>query len=395
MHTSLAAQLAQLELGHLKVERIGPTAISEPPDPDAVTQTLSAVWSDLFALFPDTALENDAEELAWGMVNLFHRAAAKRGAQIDRATDEIRCLLASADGSEIHTSELESQIDRARSAEVAMLALEAFREVAASLYMNETGSSWRPAGGSRLNHSRGLTSAVVEGRDFLRARSETRRTAAMPQGTPVVFAGGRLSFATNEDAACFGTNVWETLDKVRDRVADMVLVHGGDGKGADRLAASWAERRKVPQVAFGLDSRLGARAGFRRNEQMLSLDPRYVVAFAGNGVLERLVIQAKERGVSCRRPARAARHEPEACRAHRRRGGVTAAAGPAPAGPASLAIPSASNLLCAGRPVRPRRPGGRPNADNQGLGACRKHVLTGRLGAASSPGGNSRLQVPR
>ena len=297
MHTSLAAQLAQLELGHLKVERIGPTAISEPPDPDAVTQTLSAVWSDLFALFPDTALENDAEELAWGMVNLFHRAAAKRSAQIDRATDEIRCLLASADGSEIHTSELESQIDRARSAEIAMLALEAFREVAASLYMNETGSSWRPAGGSRLNHSRGLTSAVVEGRDFLRARSETRRTAAMPQGTPVVFAGGRLSFATNEDAACFGTNLWETLDKVRDRVADMVLVHGGDGKGADRLAASWAERRKIPQVAFGLDSRLGARAGFRRNEQMLSLDPRYVVAFAGNGVLERLVIQAKERGV--------------------------------------------------------------------------------------------------
>lgn len=54
---------------------------------------------------------------------------------------------------------------------------------------------------------------------------------------------------------------------------------------------------KILQVAFGLDSRLGTRAGFRRNVQMLSLDPRYVVAFAGNGVLERLVIQAKECGV--------------------------------------------------------------------------------------------------
>lgn len=298
MHTSLAAQLAQLELGHLKVERIASPASTELPDPDAVSQTLAAIWSDLLALFPETALEDDAEELAWGIVNLFHRAAAKRSAQIDRATDEIRCLLASADGSEIHTSELETQIDRARAAEVAMLGLEGFREAAASLYMNETGLSWRPAGGSRLNHSRGLTSAVVQGRDFLRARSEARRSAAMPQGTPVVFAGGRLSFATAEDAKAFAGNVWETLDKVRDRVADIVLVHGGDGKGADRLAASWAERRKVAQVAFGLDSRLGARAGFRRNEQMLSLDPRYVVAFAGNGVLERLVIQAKERGVS-------------------------------------------------------------------------------------------------
>jgi hypothetical protein len=166
------------------------------------------------------------------------------------------------------------------------------------LYMSETGSSWRPAGGSRLSHASALTSAVVDGRDFLRARSEARRRAAMPEGTPVVFAGGRLSFATGEEAKAFADNVWATLDKVRERVADLVLVHGGDGKGVDRLAAAWAERRQVPQVAFGLDTRLGARAGFRRNEQMLSLNPRYLVAFAGNGVLERLVIQAKEKGVA-------------------------------------------------------------------------------------------------
>lgn len=296
MHTSLAAQLAQLELGHLAIEQIhaGP---GEPPDPDAVTQTLGAIWSDLFALFPETALEDDAEEIAWGFVNLFHRAAAKRSGQIDRATDEIRCLLASADGSEVHSAELEKQIERARAAETAMLSLEVCREVAALLYLNETGSSWRPAGGSRLNHSPGLTSAVVDGREFLRARSEARRKAAMPQGSPVVFAGGRLSFPDAEAARAFADNVWDTLDKVHEQVADMVLVHGGDGKGVDRLAACWAERRKVAQVAFELDSRLGARAGFRRNEQMLALNPRYVVAFAGNGVLERLVIQAKEQGV--------------------------------------------------------------------------------------------------
>ena len=120
----------------------------------------------------------------------------------------------------------------------------------------------------------------------------------MPEGTPVLFAGGRLSFGTDEDAKTFAASVWDTLDKVRERVADLVLVHGGDSKGADRLAAAWAERRKVPQVAFGLDTRLGARAGFKRNEQMLSLNPRYLVAFAGNGVLKRLVIQSKEKGVA-------------------------------------------------------------------------------------------------
>lgn len=297
MRTTLAAQLAQLELGHLTVQSGAAASIELPPD-DALGQTLGAVWSDLFALFPDTALEDDAEELAWGFVNLFHRAAAKRSAQIDRATDEVRCLIASADGSEVHSSELESQIKRARAAEAAMLGLEAMREAAALLYMNETGSSWRPAGGSRLNHGANSTSAVVDGRAFLKARAETRRRAAMPAGTPVIFAAGRSSFPTDADAKAFATNVWDTLDKVREHVADLVLVHGGDSKGTDRLAASWAEQRKVPQVTFALDRRLGTRAGFRRNEQMLSLAPRFVVAFPGNGVLERLVIDAKEKGLT-------------------------------------------------------------------------------------------------
>jgi hypothetical protein len=297
MHTTLAAQLAQLELGHLTIDQTERPTTNELPESEAVEQTLAAIWSELLALFPDTALEDDAEEIAWGLVNIFHRAAAKRSAEIDRATDEIRVLLASADGSEVHSVELEQQIAKAQAAEAAMLGLEALREAAALLYMNETGSSWRPATGSRPNHHSALTSAVVEGRDFLRARSESRRRASMPAGTPVLFAGGRLSFASADDAKALANNVWVTLDKVRDRVADMVLVHGGDTKGLDRIAAAWAERRKVAQVTFALDRRLGSSAGFRRNEQMLSLKPRCLVAFSGNGVLERLVLQAKEKGV--------------------------------------------------------------------------------------------------
>jgi hypothetical protein len=297
MHSTLAAQLAHLELGHLSIERAESSDRTELPGADAVEQTLAAIWSDLFALFPDTALEEDAEEIAWGLVNLFHRAASKRNAQVDRATDEIRCLLASADGSEVHSTDLERQIGRAQAAEAAMIGLEAFRECAAQLYLDETGSSWRPATGSRANHGAALTSAVIEGRDYLRARSESCRRASMPEGTPVLFAGGRLSFADAGDAKALSSNVWDTLDKVHGHVADMVLVHGGDTRGLDRIAGAWAERRKVAQVAFGLDRRLGSRAGFRRNEQMLSLSPRCLIAFPGNGVLERLVISAKAKGV--------------------------------------------------------------------------------------------------
>jgi hypothetical protein len=298
MHGDFTAQLARFDLGQLSFCPPPENATTDLPEEEAIAQTLHGLWSDLFALFPDTALETDAEEIAWGMVNLFHRAAAKRAHQIDRATDEIRLLIASADGSEVHSSKLEEQIGRARSAEAAMLGLEAFREAAAYLYMRETGSSWRPSTGSRLNHSSEMTSALVEGRDYMRARAQASRRAAMPEGTPVIFAGGRQSFSDADAAKAFASNVWETLDKVRGHVADMVLVHGGDTKGVDRLAASWAEQRQVPQVTFSLDRRLGARAGFRRNEQMLSLKPRYLIAFPGNGVLERLVIDAKQRRIS-------------------------------------------------------------------------------------------------
>lgn len=297
MKSILAAQLSELELGHVHVRSLDPPVTTELPESEAIGQTLAAIWSDLLALFPGTALEGDAEEIAWGLVNIFHRAAAKRARELDRATDEIRLLVASADGSEVHSSELERQVERARAAEAAMTGLEQIRETAAALYLDETGSSWRPAGGSRLNYGASLTSAVVEGREFLRARSERRRAAATPEGTPVLFAGGRLSFATAVEAKALANLVWETLDRVRDRVADLLLVHGGDSKGLDRIAAAWAERRKVPQVTFALDRRLGARAGFRRNEQMLSLKPRCLVAFPGNGVLERLVIDAKQRGI--------------------------------------------------------------------------------------------------
>src|SRR5690606_32182762 len=133
-------------------------------------------------------------------------------------SSELRAPVATAAGSAVHTHELETQIERAQCAESAMLALEEMREVAAALYLNEFGSSWKPVSSSRFNHGAMLTSALVEGRDFLRARAEAKRRAAMPEGTPVIFAGGRTRHATDEEALTFANNIWATLDKVRDRV---------------------------------------------------------------------------------------------------------------------------------------------------------------------------------
>jgi len=122
MHTSFADQLTGLDLAGFS---IGPAPVSSTdfPTREAVVQTLEAVWSDLFALFSGTALEADAEDLGWAFVNLFHRSADRKSKALDRATDEVRALVAIADGSEVQTSELETQVERAQCAESAMLAL--------------------------------------------------------------------------------------------------------------------------------------------------------------------------------------------------------------------------------------------------------------------------------
>ncbi|UAB79001.1 DUF2493 domain-containing protein [Erythrobacter sp. SCSIO 43205] len=297
MYDNLASQLAGLDPSGFSIAP-APFNDTDFPAETALQQVLEAVWSDLFALFADTALEADAEDLAWGFVNLFHRAASRKSSQLDRATDEIRALITCADGSEVHSSKLEEQVLRAQSADASMQAFEQMREIAACLYRDETGSSWKPVAGSRAMHSRTLTSAVIDGRDFLRARRERRMSAHSPEGTPVVFAGGRNRFASDTEAKTYAANIWATLDKVRNVVPDLYLVHGGDTKGADRLAASWAERHEVQQLTFSLDRRLGARAGFKRNEQMLALQPRYVVAFPGNGVTERLVVEARRQRIT-------------------------------------------------------------------------------------------------
>ncbi len=182
MYDSFIAQLAGLDLASFSFQPAPFNETDFPPD-DAAEQTIGAVWSDLFALFADTALEADAEDIAWGFVNLFHRAGTRKSASLDRAADEIRALLAAADGSEVHSSNLEEQVERAQAAEASMLAFEQMREVAASLYRDETGSSWKPMSGSRASHSKTLTSAVIDARDFLKVRAERRRAALTPEGT--------------------------------------------------------------------------------------------------------------------------------------------------------------------------------------------------------------------
>jgi hypothetical protein len=107
--------------------------------------------------------------------------------------------------------------------------MEFFRHAAADLFEAHTGSAWRPRAGSKVNH-RALTAAMMD-------------------------AG-------------------EVLDKVLAKHRDMVLLHGGSPKGAEFIAARWADTRKVRQVVFKPDwTRHAEAAPFKRNDQLLKAMP--------------------------------------------------------------------------------------------------------------------------
>ncbi len=77
----------------------------------------------------------------------------------------------------------------------------------------------------------------------------------------------------------------------------MVLLHGGSPKGAERIAACWAESRKVTQIAFKPNRNRRAKAApFRRNDEMLSVMPAGVIFFPG--ITENLRDKARRFGIT-------------------------------------------------------------------------------------------------
>ncbi|MBP7339770.1 TonB-dependent receptor plug domain-containing protein [Niveispirillum sp.] len=69
-------------------------------------------------------------------------------------------------------------------------------------------------------------------------------------------------------------------------------------KGAERIAACWAENRRVPQIVYKPDwTRHKKAAPFRRNDQMLETLPIGLIAFPGSGITQNLADKAHKMGV--------------------------------------------------------------------------------------------------
>lgn len=78
----------------------------------------------------------------------------------------------------------------------------------------------------------------------------------------------------------------------------MVLLHGGTPRGAERIAAAWADTRGVTQIVFKPDwTRHGKSAPFKRNDQLLEVLPIGLIVFPGSGITDNLADKARTMGI--------------------------------------------------------------------------------------------------
>ncbi|NJL72949.1 MAG: DUF2493 domain-containing protein [Candidatus Competibacteraceae bacterium] len=259
------------------------------PEARLVAGAIADIFDALVVALRDTRLEPDLDDLLWSTVNLFHRAVQRIERTLDDNEQAQRRSQTEQDGSEVRSVELERLIAEGVTLIERRDAMEAFRDHAAELFERHTYSAWRPRAGSLASH-RTLTAAMIDSRDFLAAKRRAEGELLMPAGPKVAFTGG-VDFNDHH-------LIWDRLDKVHAKHPDMVLLHGGSPKGAERIAARWADTRKVSQIAFRPDwTRHGKAAPFKRNDQMLAVLPIGVLVFPGSGIQHNLADKAKMLGI--------------------------------------------------------------------------------------------------
>jgi hypothetical protein len=289
-HTSSPTDHVLVEL-----QLYGYRPFQDQPDPrplpkaQAVAGAVADIFDALIATLRDTRLEPDLDDLLWSAVNLFHRATDRVERELDYNEQVQRRSQKEQDGSEIRSVELERLTAEGQTLIERRNSMEFFRDQAAEQFERHTGSSWRPRSGSMINH-RTLTSSMIDSRDFLAAKHRAENEVLLPAGPKIAFTGG-LDFNDHR-------LIWDKLDRVHAKHPDMVLLHGGSPKGAELIAAKWADHRKVPQIAFKPDwTRHAKAAPFKRNDAMLDVLPIGVMVFPGTGIQDNLADKAKKLGI--------------------------------------------------------------------------------------------------
>ena len=259
------------------------------PEARILTGSIADIFDALVVALSDSRLEPDLDDLLWSTVNVFHRTVDRIERELDGNELAQQRVQREQDGSEVKSVELERLTAEGHTLIERRNAFELMRDEAAEHFERHAHTAWRPRHGSMVNHHH-LTSAMIDSRDFLVAKKRADYQVLLPTGPKIALTGG-LDFNDHR-------LIWAKLDQVHAKHPDMVLLHGGSPKGAERIAASWADHRKVPQIAFKPDWTKHAKAApFRRNDAMLDTVPIGVMVFPGTGIQENLADKARKLGI--------------------------------------------------------------------------------------------------
>ena len=284
---SQARERAQPKPDGTPAHAAGPEA--DEPDSREVwdrDDTLAALDEAMRVLVRDVAVEgtqlsDEREQLMWGFTNMLHAQANRLDRDVTRMERDMAGLDAGAER-DLLAGRIANLRERSN-------AFGQMRDCAAEAYFAETLKEWAPRHRAQATHTTVKTQAAHDAEAYLRDLEKRDIAAHAPDGTLVALTGGKT--VTDPDA------VWSELDRARDRHPDMILLHG-DAPGVQRIGARWAEANDVKQIVAAPDwKRYPKAAPYRRNDQIVALQPKELIAFPGAGVIAHLVDSAKEAGI--------------------------------------------------------------------------------------------------
>lgn len=275
------------------------------PDQFTIECAIGDMLDILEGLAEDTKLADHLAEIAASFTTSVHYQLKKIETRFDNKRAELAALNEEADGSEINDTETNRQMNASRDLGQRLEMLETLRDVLAANIDGRYRMNWQPPRGSYYSRNRSLTATKIMARDYIKSTNEQACAAKMPTGTKIGFSGGN----DYQDVK----SVWDYLDRVKQRVPDMVLVHGGSSRGAELIASKWASTRGVAQIACPPDWKTHQQAApFRRNDAMLKLGLAGMIVTPGTGIQENIAEKAAAQKIKVVRIGIAPRHEARA-----------------------------------------------------------------------------------
>ena len=293
--TATVCENAQLYGATPERDEFDPREVWDADDAmDAVSEAFRIIAE---GVGPDgTQLADERESLLWGFVNTFDAQVRRLDRSVDRLSPELRDL-------QRFAGRHRNQVPRAGAGDRPRAEL---RRPARRVREDARPRSRRLPRRDRRHLAPATRQQRLADRQAHLGRHRRTRLHAgeegprdpkahLPEGTLVAIAGGKT---VSDPGAVFAR-----LDKAKAKYDDIILAHGG-GPGVERIAAQWAERNGVHQVVCKPDWNAHGRAApFRRNDELLNLLPKGVIAFPGSGITDNLVDKAVALGIPVQRVA--------------------------------------------------------------------------------------------